>query len=147
MRRAGIGAVEVMRTDRRDRRLRGKSDTLDAENAARAVLAGNATAIPKTNDGTVEMIRQIKVAKDVAVKGRTAAIISLKTVIVNADPELREQLQPLPRMALIERCAGLRPGPGHHRAGRHQTHAAVDRPPLAATQRRNHRTREDPDPS
>jgi transposase len=75
------------------------------------VLAGNATAIPKTNDGTVEMIRQIKVAKDLAVKGRSAAIISLKTVIVNAAPELREQLQPLPRMALIERCAGLRPGP------------------------------------
>ncbi len=99
-----------MRTDRRDRRLRGKSDTLDAENAARAVLSGGATAIPKTNDGTVEMIRQIKVAKDVAVKGRTSAIISLKSVIINADPELREQLQDLPRTTLIERCAGLRPG-------------------------------------
>ncbi len=110
VRRAGIGAVEVMRTDRRDRRLRGKSDTLDAENAARSVLSGGATAIPKTNDGTVEMIRQIKVAKDVAVKGRTSAIISLKSVIINADPELREQLQDLPRMTLIERCAGLRPG-------------------------------------
>ncbi len=44
-------------------------DTLDAENAARVVLSGGATVIPKTNDGTVEMIRQIKVAKDVAVKG------------------------------------------------------------------------------
>lgn len=110
VRSSGLGAVEVMRTDRRDRRLRGKSDTLDAENAARTVLSGNATAVPKTNDGTVEMIRQIKVAKDVAVKGRSAAIISLKTVIVNAEPALREQLQPLPRMALIERCAGLRPG-------------------------------------
>ena len=32
--RRDIGVVEVMRTDRRDRRLRGKSDTLDAENAA-----------------------------------------------------------------------------------------------------------------
>ena len=110
VRRSGIGAVEVMRTDRRDRRLRGKSDTLDAENAARAVLSGGATAIPKTNDGVVEMIRQIKVAKDVAVKGRTSAIISLKSVVINADPELREQLQDLPRMTLIERCAGLRPG-------------------------------------
>jgi transposase len=52
VRRRDIGAIEVMRTDRRDRRLRGKSDTLDAENAARAVLAGNATAIPKSADGT-----------------------------------------------------------------------------------------------
>lgn len=73
-----------MRTDRRDRRLRGKSDFLDSENAARAVLAGNATAVPKTSDGVVEMIRTIKVAKDVAVKARTSAMISLKAVLVNA---------------------------------------------------------------
>ena len=50
--------------DRRLRRLNGKSDTLDAENAARAVLAGFATAVPKTADGVVEMIRQLKVAHD-----------------------------------------------------------------------------------
>jgi transposase len=111
VRRRNIGTVEVVRTDRRDRRLRGKSDTIDAENAARAVLSGQATAVPKTNDGVVEMIRQIKVAKDIAVKARTAAIISLKQVIVNAPPELREELQPLTKMALINRCAGLRPGP------------------------------------
>jgi transposase len=109
VRRSGIGVVEVMRTDRRDRRLRAKSDCLDAENAARAVLSGHANATPKTNDGTVEMIRQIKVAKDVALKARTAAMISLKTVIVNAPDELHEQLQPLSKMALIRRCASLRP--------------------------------------
>lgn len=110
VRRRDIGVVEVMRTDRRDRRLRGKSDFLDAENAARAVLAGNATAVPKTADGVVEMIRTIKVAKDVAVKARTSAMISLKAVLVNAPPQLREQLQPLSKMALIHRCAALRPG-------------------------------------
>src|SRR4051812_28579065 len=112
VRRRDIGVIEVLRTDRRDRRLRGKNDTIDAENAARAVLGGQATAVPKTNDGVVEMLRQIKVAKDVAVKARTAAMISLKAVIVNAPPELRETLQPLSKMALIDRCAGLRPGHG-----------------------------------
>ena len=111
VRRRNIGVIEVLRTDRRDRRLRGKSDTLDAENAARAVLGGHATAVPKSNDGVVEMLRQIKAAKDVAVKARTAAMISLKAVIVNAPPELCEPLQPLSKMALIDRCAGLRPGP------------------------------------
>lgn len=110
VRRRDIGVIEVIRTDRRDRRLRGKSDTLDAENAARAVLAGHATAVPKSADGVVEMIRQVKVAKDVAVKARTAAMISLKQVLVNAPPELREELQPLSEMALIHRCAALRPG-------------------------------------
>lgn len=110
VRRRDIGVIEVLRTDRRDRRLRGKNDTIDAENAARAVVNNTATAVPKTNDGTVEMLRQIKVAKDVAVKARSAAMITLKAVLVTASPELREQLQPLSKMALIQRCAGLRPG-------------------------------------
>jgi hypothetical protein len=110
VRRRGLGTVEVVRTDRRDRRLRGKNDFIDAENAARAVLSGVATAVPKTADGTVEMIRVIKVAKDVAVKARTAAMVSLKAAMVNAPPQLREQLQDLPKMALIRRCAALRPG-------------------------------------
>jgi transposase len=95
VRRRDIGVVEVLRTDRRDRRLRGKSDTLDAENAARASLAGHANSVPKTGDGTVEMLRQIKVAKDTAVKARTAAMVSLKAILVTADPVLREALQPL----------------------------------------------------
>lgn len=111
IRRRGVGVLEVLRTDRRDRRLRGKSETLDAENAARTVLAGLARAAPKSADGTVEMLRLIKVAKDNAVKSRTMAMVSLKTVLVNAPAALREELQPLTKMALIRRCAGLRPGP------------------------------------
>jgi transposase len=98
VRRRDIGVVEVLRTDRRDRRLRGKSDTLDAKNAARAGLAGHANAVPKTNDGTVEMLRQIKIAKDTAVKARTAAMISIKAVLITPAPELREELQSLSKM-------------------------------------------------
>jgi transposase len=89
IRRRSIGVLEVLRTDRRDRRLRGKSDTIDAENAARAVLNGQASAVPKSADGTVEMIRLVKVAKDVAVKARTSAMISLKAVLVNASAAQR----------------------------------------------------------
>lgn len=111
VRRRGFGSIEVLRTDRRDRRLRGKDDFIDAENAARAVLGGVATAVPKTADGNVEMLRTVKVAKDVAVKARTAAMVSLKAAIVNAPPELREQLEGLSKMTLIRRCAGLRHGP------------------------------------
>ena len=58
--RAGHRVVEVNRVDRRLRRAAGKSDTIDAEAAARAVLAGQATATPKTADGAVEMMRQLK---------------------------------------------------------------------------------------
>jgi transposase len=102
--------IEVNREDRRARRANGKSDTLDAELAARSVLAGQSTAVPKTADGNVEMIRQLKIARDTAVKARTSAIISLKTVIVNAPAELRESLSGLSDKSLIDRCAGFRPG-------------------------------------
>ena len=82
--RAGHRVVEVNRVDRRLRRAAGKSDTIDAEAAARAVLAGQATATPKTADGAVEMMRQLKVARDSAVKARTTAMSTLKQILVNA---------------------------------------------------------------
>ena len=110
LRRNGQRIVEVNRGDRRTRRQNGKSDTLDAETAARSVLNGNATSVPKSADGLSEMIRQIKVARDTAGKGRTAAIITLKTIVVNAPAELRESLDGLADKALIDRCAGFRPG-------------------------------------
>lgn len=110
LRRHGHRIVEVNRGDRRTRREKGKSDTIDAEMAARSVLAGSAMTVPKTADGLSEMIRQVKVARDTARKGRTSAIITLKALVVNAPAELREALDPLRDRALIERCAGFRPG-------------------------------------
>jgi transposase len=110
LRRSGHRIVEVNRGDRRGRRQNGKSDTIDAEAAARSVLNGTATAVPKSADGLAEMIRQAKVARDTARKGRTSAIITLKQIVVNAPPELRELLNPLADKALIERCAGFRRG-------------------------------------
>jgi transposase len=110
VRRHAVRVVEVSHCDRRKRRNHGKSDTLDAETAARSVLAGIATAVPKTADGAAEMVRQIKIARDTAVKARSAAVITLKTLIVNAPGELREALEPLTDRKLIDRCAGLIPG-------------------------------------
>jgi hypothetical protein len=52
----------------------GKTDTIGAEAAARSVLASTSTVTPKTCDGVAEMIRQIKIARDTARKGRTSAI-------------------------------------------------------------------------
>ena len=92
VRRHAVRVVEVSHCDRRKRRNNGKSDTIDAEAAARSVLAGVSTAVPKSADGSAEMARQIKVARDTAVKARSAAIITLKTLIVNAPSALREDL-------------------------------------------------------
>jgi transposase len=65
--------LEVNRPDRSTRRRRGKSDPVDAEAAARAVLGGQVTAIPKTADSIVEMVRWLRVARASAVKARTQA--------------------------------------------------------------------------
>jgi len=109
LRRCGHRIVECNRADRRARRQNGKSDTVDAEAAARSVLGGTSAVVP-TGDGQIEMIRQIKIARDTARKGRTSAIITLKTIIVNAPAALRESLAGLPDKTLLDRCAGFRPG-------------------------------------
>jgi transposase len=63
-----VRVVEVDRPDRRIRRQRGRSDPIDAEAAARAVLAGVATAAPKRRDGIVEAIRVLRTAAGVPTK-------------------------------------------------------------------------------
>lgn len=106
-RRHAIRVVEVSYCDRRKRRNIGKRDTIDAETAARSVLSGIATAIPKTADGAAEMVRQITIARDTAVTARSAAMIALKTLIVNAPDALRESLGSLTDKKLIDHCAVL----------------------------------------
>ena len=110
VRRVGHQVLEVNRGDRRTRRIAGKSDPVDAETAARSVLAGQSTAIPKTADGAVEMMRHLKVARRTAVKARTSAMITLKQIVVTAPPALRETLHPLADQALLTRCRGWRCG-------------------------------------
>ena len=56
------------------------------------------------------MIRQVKIARDTARKGRTAAIVTLKALVVTAPAELREQIEGLTDKQLLERCAAFRPG-------------------------------------
>ena len=112
VRRAGHRVVEVNRGDRRTRRAAGTSDTIDAEVAARSVLAGQSMAISsKTADGAVEMMRQLKITRDTAVKARTTAMHTLKPIVVHTSPVLREALHGLTDHGLLTRGAGLRPGP------------------------------------
>ncbi len=59
LRARGIEVLEVERPKRRQRsssRRNAKSDPLDAESAARAVLAGETSGVPKSGEGCVEMI-------------------------------------------------------------------------------------------
>jgi transposase len=102
----GVQVLEVDRPDRRTRRRRGKSDPIDAEAAARAVLAGTATALPKRRDGIVEAIRVLRAVRTGAVKARTAAINQLKAMVVTAPAVVREPLDGLSTARQVALDAG-----------------------------------------
>lgn len=107
----GLVVREVNRADRSDRRRRGKSDTIDAENAARAALRDHGTATPKPGTGPVEQIRVLKRERDSAVKARTAAINQIHNLVLTAPEDLRDRLEHLPTATLLQRCRALRPTP------------------------------------
>jgi transposase len=110
LRPRGHAVLEVERPDRRTRRRRGKSDPVDAEAAARAVLAGTATVQPKAGDGPVEMIRALRTARHSAVKARTQAANQLHALVVTAPDALRTRLRPLSVTQLVATAAAFRPG-------------------------------------
>ena len=108
LRAHGQLVVEVDRPDRAARRRQGKADDLDAHAAARAVQAGTATSQPKAGDGTVEMIRSLRLARRSAVKARTQAANQLKALLVTAPDGLRAQLRCLPPAELVTTAARFR---------------------------------------
>lgn len=107
----GLTVIEVDRPDRSTRRRNGKSDPIDAESAARAVISGKATGIPKTRHAEVEMIRTLRVARRGAMKARVQAGAQLDALIVSAPESVRQLLRKLTRKDRIRACAALRPGP------------------------------------
>ena len=142
--RAGHHVVEVNRGDRRTRRAAGKSDTIDAQVAARSLLAGQSTAIPKTADGAVEMIRQLKITRDTAMKARTTAMNTLKQIIVQAPPVLREALHDLNRSRPAHALRRTPTGPHRHAHRVRQAHPPVARPSVDGSRRGNRAARPAP---
>jgi transposase len=103
-----IKVVEVNRPNRADRRRRGKSDPVDAEHAAAAVLANTATAVPKARTGLVESIRLIHATRAGAVKARTAAQNSFINTLRTSPDAVREALQPLTPARQLRAATGYR---------------------------------------
>ena len=110
LRRHGYEVIEVSRPARMaERRAAGKNDTIDAEHAARQVLAGAVTAVPKTSDADIETLRLLKIARDTAVKAHSQAMNALKATLVTASDELRAELEHHTDFKLITACAAFPP--------------------------------------
>ena len=109
-----VRVLEVNRPHQHTRRRRGKTDAIDAEMAARHALSGTSTVTPKTTTGIVEAIRQLRVARDSAVKSRSMAMLQLGDLILTAPSELRERLSTFKTLkARAALCRRLRPDNTH----------------------------------
>jgi transposase len=113
----GIEVLEVERPKRRQRGSRRnvkKSDPSDAESAARAVLAGEASGVPKSADGRVEMIRALRAARRSAMKARTQAANQLQGLRLTAPDELLDRLRGLSTKELVSVATRFRIGDDPH---------------------------------
>lgn len=103
----GIEVVEVTRAVKSTRRLKGKSDPLDAYSAARTALAGDGLATPK--DDATSGLRALHIARRSAIKHRTAVINQIKAMLVSAPDSVREKYRGLTTLRMIEAIARCRP--------------------------------------
>ncbi len=99
--------LELSRTPRGERRLRGKDDALDAVRTARAALASRELTLPRAGQRR-EALRLLLLARRSAVDVRREALGQLRAVIVTAPDQLRQELRGLPVGKLLDRCRRLR---------------------------------------
>ncbi len=110
LRTQSLEVIEVVRPNRQTRRRAGKTDAVDAEIAARVVQSGTVLGEPKTADGSVEMIRTLRIARRSAMKARTQTANQLRAVLVTAPQQLRDRLRKLSMAQLVVTAARMRPG-------------------------------------
>jgi transposase len=111
LRGRGLVVIEVDRPNRQERRRNGKSDELDAIEAARAALSGRASGIAKSADGDVEAIRALLVARRSGRNVRIKYLNQIRHLGFTAPDELRERLRDVPTDQLAATAASLRPTP------------------------------------
>ena len=109
LRAVGLEVIEVDRPNRQVRRQQGKSDTVDAVEAGRAVLSGRASGVAKTADGNAEAMRALLVAKRCGREARITCLNQLRHLGFCAPDELRERFRDVPGARLAEAAAALRP--------------------------------------
>lgn len=106
---AGWQVRETTPGDKADRRLRGKTDAADAFTAARAALSGRASAWAKSGDGPAELVRILQVNRTMLVGQQTQLINQIKSLLITAPEELRDQLRGLTNVRMAQHLAQTRP--------------------------------------
>ena len=110
--RAGVEVVEVDRPNRQERRRKGKTDTVDAIQAAHAAQGNRQLGQAKHRDGHVEAIRALMVAKRSARSTKVKALNQIRHLGFTAPEEIRRSLQGVSRELIAKRAAAM-PPPAH----------------------------------
>jgi transposase len=106
-----VVVIEVDRTNRQLRRMQGKSDPIDALEAARAALSGRASGIAKSADGNVEAIRALLIAQRSSREARARCLNQIRHLGFTSPDRLREQFRGVAKSSLARQAAALRPNP------------------------------------
>jgi transposase len=112
LRRAGVAVLEVDRPNRQERRRKGKTDIVDAVEAARAAQGERQLGAAKTRDGNIEAIRELVVAKRSAKSTKIKTLNQIRHLGFTAPEEIRQPLQGLTPLMVARRAAAMRPRPG-----------------------------------
>ena len=100
-------ALSPARTQRR-RPGQGKCDEADAERAARAAMSGSKLGTPKSQDGWVDGVRCMLAARSGAVKARTSAINTARSLLTTAPEGLRSRFRGMAGPRLMEELPSVR---------------------------------------
>jgi len=100
---------EVNRPNRAERRLHGKSDPLDAYQAAESVLADRGTSTPKSRNRFVEALRVLRTARTSAMKARTAVLSQISAVLRAAPETVRTRYRGMTSDARVKAMTATRP--------------------------------------
>jgi transposase len=106
---AGVEVLEVDRPNRQERRRKGKTDIVDAIEAARAAQGQRQLGAAKTKDGKVEAIRALMVARRSATDMKIATLNQIRHLGFTAPEEIRQPLQGVSRRLIAKQAAALRP--------------------------------------
>lgn len=106
----GMPVREALSPARMQRRRpgQGKCDESDAERAARAAMSGSRLGTPKSQDGWVDGVRCMLAARSGAVKARTSAINTARSLLTTAPEGLRSRFRGMAGPRLMEELPSVR---------------------------------------
>lgn len=106
----GMPVREALSPARMQRRRpgQGKCDEADAERAARAAMSGSKLGTPKSQDGWVDGVRCMLAARSGAVKARTSAINTARSLLTTAPEGLRSRFRGMGGPRLMEELPSAR---------------------------------------